>query len=468
MGRAAEAVADFDRALALRPNNAEDHCNRASALADLGGLDEALAGFSRAIALMPAMAPAYFNRAEVLVRLGRPAEALRDCDRAIELYPELAGAHCHRGIALKVLGRLNEALASLDRALALDPKLTDAFVNRANIALEQGRLDDAKADYQRALEARPQSPEANHGLALACLTEGDWETGFGLYEAREKLKSQPYKPLPYPRWTDDAPTSERLVLLCEQGLGDMIQFARFAPLFAARGYDVTLLAPESMRRLLSTLDGVTVAGIGGTRPLNGKPIRWLPLMSAPGALGVRPDGVPGQVPYLAAEPARVSALGRLARPRRLQDRHQLGSWLGAQLVRPPARHSARGLCAAGGDSGRAADLAAARPAVAADRGGTLPRQDRGARRRHQCGGRKFSRRRRVDDQARSRGDLRYLARASGGGAGAAGVHRIAAGRGLALAAGSRRHALVSDHAAVSAEHGAGLERRFYAHCGSGR
>ena len=254
---------------------------------------------------MPAMAPAYFNRSEVLVRLGRPAEALRDCDRAIELYPELAGAHCHRGIALKVLGRLDEALASLDRALALDPKLTDAFVNRANIALEQGRLDDAKADYQRALEARPQSPEANHGLALACLTEGDWETGFGLYEAREKLKSQPYKPLPYPRWTDDAPASERLVLLCEQGLGDMIQFARFAPLFAARGYDVTLLAPESMRRLLSTLDGVTVAGIGGTRPLNGKPIRWLPLMSAPGALGVRPDGVPGQVPYLAAEPARI-------------------------------------------------------------------------------------------------------------------------------------------------------------------
>ena len=71
---------------------------------------------------------------------------------------------------------------------------------------------------------RPESPEANHGLALASLTEGDWDTGFGLYEARERLKAPPYKPLPYPRWTDDAPVSERLVLLCEQGLGDMIQF----------------------------------------------------------------------------------------------------------------------------------------------------------------------------------------------------------------------------------------------------
>jgi tetratricopeptide (TPR) repeat protein len=305
MGRAAEALADFDRALTLRPNNAEDHCNRASALADLGRIDAALEGFSRAIALMPAMTPAYFNRAEVLMRLGRPAEALRDCDRAIELYPELAGAHCHRGVALKTLGRLDEARKSLDQALTLDPNLTDGFVNRGNVAFEQGRLGDAKADYARALEARPDFAEARHGQALACLAQGDWDEGFQLYEARGELKEPPFQALPYPRWTADAAPGERLILLCEQGLGDMIQFARFAPLLAARGFDVTLRAPASMRRLLSTLEGVTVAGIDDSSTVNGKPTRWLPLMSAPGALGVRPDGAPADVPYLAAEPSRV-------------------------------------------------------------------------------------------------------------------------------------------------------------------
>jgi tetratricopeptide (TPR) repeat protein len=306
MGRPAEALADFDRALALRPNNAEDHCNRASALADLGRLDAALQGVTRAIALLPAMAPAYFNRAEVLMRLSRPAEALSDCDRAIELFPELAGAHCHRGVALKTLGRLDEALESLDRALTLDPKLTDGFVNRGNVALEQGRLADAKADYQRALAFRPDFAEARHGQALACLTEGDWDEGFRLYEAREQLKEPPYQPQPYPRWTADATPGERLVLLCEQGLGDMIQFARFAPLFAARGFDVALRAPQSMRRLLSTLEGVTIASFDESSTINGKPTRWLPLMSAPRALGVRPDSVPQNVPYLAAEPSRVA------------------------------------------------------------------------------------------------------------------------------------------------------------------
>jgi hypothetical protein len=61
-----------------------------------------------------------------------------------------------------------------------------------------------------------------------------------------------------------------------------------------------------MRRLLSTLDGVTVAGIEDAPPVNGQPTRWLPLMSVPGVLGVRPDSVPAAVPYLAAEPERVA------------------------------------------------------------------------------------------------------------------------------------------------------------------
>jgi hypothetical protein len=118
-----------------------------------------------------------------------------------------------------------------------------------------------------------------------------------------------YEPLPQPRWSGDAAAGEQLLLLCEQGLGDTIQFSRFAPLLAARGCDVTLLAPANMQRLLSTLEGVKVTSIADAPPVNGdslgKPARWIPLMSAPGVLGVRPDNIPGSAPYLKAEPARV-------------------------------------------------------------------------------------------------------------------------------------------------------------------
>ena len=304
MDRAAEAIADFDHALRLRPNNPEDHCNRAGALADLGRLNEALAGFTQAIILMPAMGPAYFNRADVLRRLGRQQDSLRDYDKMIELYPEHPAAHSNRGLILKEMGRLDEARTAIEHALSLDPNFAEARVNRANVALQQARFDDAKAEYTKVLESQPEFAEARHGLALAELTTGYWESGFADYEARGGLKEPAFEPLPYERWSADAPRTEPLVMLCEQGLGDMIQFSRFAPVFAERGTDVTLLAPPSMVRLLSTLKGVRVARTEDAPSDDGK-TRWMPLMSAPGALGVRPDHMPGRIPYLTAEPALV-------------------------------------------------------------------------------------------------------------------------------------------------------------------
>jgi tetratricopeptide (TPR) repeat protein len=179
------------------------------------------------------------------------------------------------------------------------------MANRGNVFFEQGKLDEAIADYDRALRVQPDFAEANHGRALASLTLGDWESGFRLYEYRDRLKTPAHPSLPHPRWTGEEVPGERLLLICEQGLGDMIQFSRFASLLAARGIDVTLLAPAPMQRLLSTLEGVTVAGLDDAPAANGNPVRWLPLMSAPGVLGVRPDNVPSGVPYLAAEPERV-------------------------------------------------------------------------------------------------------------------------------------------------------------------
>ena len=307
MKRLPEALADFDRALTLRPDNPADLCNRAGVLSNLGRLDEALAGFDRALMLLPQLAPAFYNRAEVKMKLGRFADALADYDRAIAIFPGMAGAHSNRGLTLKAMGRLDEARLSIERALAIDPNNVEAIANRGNVSYEQGRLDEAIADYDRALKAQPDFAEANHGRALASLTLGDWDTGFRLYEYRSRPKTPAHPSLPHPRWTGEAVPGERLLLLCEQGLGDMIHCSRFAPLLAARGIDVTLLAPEPMRRLLSTLDGVTVAGLDDAPAVNGHPVRWLPLMSAPGVLGVRPDSVPAAVPYLAAERARVES-----------------------------------------------------------------------------------------------------------------------------------------------------------------
>src|SRR5262249_88306 len=154
-------------------------------------------------------------------------------------------------------------------------------------AFELGDLDAALADYGRALEHAPDLPAANYARGLALMAQGGWAEGFRLYDQREKLAAAPYVAPRYPRWTGETLTDGRLVLLCEQGLGDTIQFCRFGPLLAARGIDVTILAGEEMRPLLSALKGVGIATPGDAPATNGRALRWLPLMSAPGVLGVR-------------------------------------------------------------------------------------------------------------------------------------------------------------------------------------
>jgi hypothetical protein len=96
------------------------------------------------------------------------------------------------------------------------------------------------------------------------------------------------------------------VLLTEQGLGDTIQFCRFAPLLAARGFDVTILTRKAMAPLLSTLKGVAIETDRDKIEQDAN-VRWLPLLSLPGMLDVTPATAPAAVPYLAAEPARVNA-----------------------------------------------------------------------------------------------------------------------------------------------------------------
>jgi len=306
MDRREEALAAFDAALRVRPYNAEDICNRATVLADLGRLDEALAGYGQAIALMPDLPFAHFNRADLLLRQGRLGDALAGYDRAVAIEPRMAEAHSNRGVVLKELGRLEEARTAVEQALKLVPKSAEALVNRGNIAFEQGRLDEAQADYVRALELRPDLPSAQYARGLALMAQGDWAAGFPLYEARERIASAPFVAPPYPRWNGEPLKDERLVLLCEQGLGDAIQFCRFGPILAARGVDVTIVTSNQMRPLLSSLKGVTAVGPDDAPQPNGRALRWLALMSAPGVLGVRPDNVPGETPYLSAEPARMS------------------------------------------------------------------------------------------------------------------------------------------------------------------
>ena len=220
------------------------------------------------------------------------------------------------------------------------------------------------------------------GCALICLARGDWETGLSrIYEARDQPEGAGVQAAALSALDRRRAGAKRLRAAVRAGPRRHDPVLAFcAGVRRARPRRDVAGAAADAAAALDACKASPLQASTTRRPIDGKPMRWLPLMSAPGVLGVRPDNMPARVPYLAAEPARVERWARLARRRGIQDRHQLGSRRHPRMVRAPARHSARGLRAARRHPRRAADLAAERPAVAADRARAVRRPDRGARR----------------------------------------------------------------------------------------
>ncbi len=292
----------------------------ATALKRDGKLVEALAAYDSVLAAMPDLAEAHNNRGNILDELGRPAEAISGFERALALRPDYVEAHNNMGVALMHLRRLDEALAAYDRAVGLDPAYAPAESNRGNVLKELGRLDEALAAYDRALSLNPASADAQFNKSLVLLLSGRWDEGWPLFEARWRQQGHPERRRTFvqPLWLGKEPlVGKKILLHGEQGLGDAIQFARFAPLVAAQGARVILQVAPALVELMTSLEGVAevIPTDASLPPFD----VHCPLMSLPLAFGTTPANVPSRAAYLAADPAKASAwagrLGPKTKPR---------------------------------------------------------------------------------------------------------------------------------------------------------
>lgn len=298
-----EAVASYDRALAIRPDDVQALSNRGVALNELGRYGEALMGLDRALALRPDFLPALSNRGNALRGLGRHDEALASYDRALSLSPDFPEALSNRGNALHEMRRYEEALASYERALAARPNYPEALSNRGLTLQQLGRFGEALASFDRALAIAPHYADCRCNRALLLLLIGRFAEGWAEYEWRRQLGSWHMQSIDAPEWRGEGLRGKRLLLRAEQGLGDTIQFARFAPLLAARGAAVILDVQRPLGGLLQSLDGApTIVRQGDSLP----PIDLqLPLLSVPLLLGVDGASIPAEIPYIKADPAQV-------------------------------------------------------------------------------------------------------------------------------------------------------------------
>jgi Flp pilus assembly protein TadD len=270
-GRNEEAVELMQRAITQRPGAADFHCNLGLALAGVGKFDEAVAALGRALELRPGYAEAYSNL----------------------------------GLILGKQRRTGESIAAHQRALELRPGVPDIHVNLGSALVAAGRPHDALAEYRRALEIQSDHAMAHWNLGLTLLLLGDYAQGWPEYEWRHAAAGAGSgRRFPGPQWDGSDLAGRNILLYNEQGLGDMIQFARYVPLVAGRGGRVLLECGPELAPLMGRLQGVAeLVDRGAVLPAGAA---HCSLMSLPRVFGTSLETIPSRVPYLAAEAQKIA------------------------------------------------------------------------------------------------------------------------------------------------------------------
>jgi len=320
--RPADALAHLRTAVRLAPGDADAANNLGNALQSLGDLPAAIHCYHVALERRPDFAVCYSNLGSALQHQGRDEAAIATYRAALSLAPDHAIAHSNLAGLLGERGKIAAATAHFGRAMALDPNNPKTAMSWGSMLYDLGRLDDAIASYERALSLRPHYGRARLNLAFALLKRGDYARGWDAYQARWETGELDHlrRRFPGPPWDGTDPAGRTILLYGEQGLGDLIQFCRYAPHLRARGARVVLLADGSWQpaaSLLASLDGVDllVEDAAALPPFD----LHCSVLDLPLRFGTTRESIPAAAPYLAADPARRAFWrSRLGPPDRLR------------------------------------------------------------------------------------------------------------------------------------------------------
>ena len=347
LGRVAEAETRYRRALTMRPDFAAVWVSLGCLLHDQGREVWAEAALKRSVELRPDLIAGWVNLAILERDQGRPDKAEEHLREAFALNPDqvetlvtwcqfraaeddLPGAWAWlrwvlsrdpanaeaanmQGILLHTEGRFQEAVDAFERAEALGSK--PAPSNCGNSLLDLGRMQAALKAHETAVKRDPTHPGALYNLALTRHRLGDWERGWQNYEARWHFREVHRTPRIFdkPRWRGEPLRGRRVLLHAEQGLGDSIQFSRYASLIVARGGTAILQVQQPVERLMSSLDVVRTRSVEITRLGAQVPESEMkfdlecPLMSLPAVFGTTIETVPWTGAYLGADPDAATA-----------------------------------------------------------------------------------------------------------------------------------------------------------------
>jgi Flp pilus assembly protein TadD len=293
-----------------------------------GRLDQAAHGYHAVLARDSRNADALHLLGVIAHQRGEHAQAIELISRAVAINSAAAPFHHNLAEACRASGDPESALAHYQKAIQLRPTYADAFNNLGRAIEMLGRPGEARAMYRRAVAIDPLHAKAHFNVGLSALLLGEFEEGWREYEWRWRVDDygSPKCPPGLPRWDGSDPADKRILVHCEQGFGDCIQFARYLPLLVGRGADIVLSCPAALARLFSVLPGVCV--IADTDPPPTVDC-CVAIASLPLHFATTPATIPTYAAYLRADKRLMDQWRQRLQPLRTDGQRLVGlAWAG--------------------------------------------------------------------------------------------------------------------------------------------
>ena len=301
-GKPELALPLLQQAVHAQPNNPEVLNNLGVALRDTGRADDAMSLFRRAVQING-------GYLEALVNLGNVLRDKQEFDCAIDCYEKVlsqkanhVGALSHLAATLGRVGQTKDAREKFEQALKEAPNNADLITSIGALLHGEGRISEALEYYNRALIYAPSHRRAEYSKGLALLAAGQYREGWKLHEiglGQAELRG-PNRFAPLKPWDGRLSPDKHLLIWAEQGLGDSLQFIRYAEFCKQRFSKVSVLCPMPLLRLFKALPFVDDAF---TAPSTGSHFdEHVPMMSLPHVFETVLETVPDTVPYLQVDP----------------------------------------------------------------------------------------------------------------------------------------------------------------------
>ena len=297
LGETDAAIFYYKTALQLDPSLLETYHNLANLFKEKGQFNEAIASYRKALQINPNLTNTLIALGTVLQQQGQLIEALNCYQQAVKLDPNNAEALNNVGALYHEQGHTQAAISHYQQALNLKPDFLDAINNLGHAFVDLGQFQSALSCHYRALELQPGNATAHLEFALTLLLFGDFRRGFAEYEWRWRTSQLQPRQFAQPVWDGSDLHHQTILLHVEQGLGDSIQFIRYAPILSSQGAKVMVACYPELMRLFATVAGVEYLSVSFEN-LPAFDVH-APLMSLPYILGTTLETIPANIPYLA-------------------------------------------------------------------------------------------------------------------------------------------------------------------------